>query len=357
MGAPSDLSGLGLDTSVFVFNNERFRDCYGVVPYVKEQEVCYEGVPHALLAIGPRSPEASKALRGLDGREYRLSLYSEPGERLVELEGRLRVVESPLAPLVAASRLELPGKLEDAAWAVVEVGSLRERVMLPRQVRVYGRVTDFRGRPRQAYVELVQPYGFPGGTAITRTGEDGAYEMWVPEAVYHHAFVCDGGYARSSLEFYAWYVPVRPPSFRMDARFDQVEVYRLAAAQTPERTLLVHFVVWDNVYTNRILEDIYRRKGRVDARDACIHNTMPPITKENVEAYLGETRLEVRTLTLMHYSIKDYGEDCLAPAYLMEAKIPGSLPRGRYPLRVVVHLTVDGVEEWGEAVLYGVEII
>lgn len=353
----SGLTERGFNVHIFIFNNDKFRDCYGVVPYVKEPEICYEGAPHMLIAVEPRSPEAAQALPGLDGRGYRLALLGESGRKILEIRGRLRLARSPTAPLVAVSRAGLPGKVPDAVAAVVEVGSLRETVRLPRQVRVYGRVTDFRGRPRPAYVELVQPYGFPGGTAITKTDGEGRYEMLVPEAVYHHAFVCDGGYARTSLEFYAWYVPVRPPSFRMDARFDQVEIYRLAAAQTPERTLLVHFVVWDNAYSNRVLEEIYRRKGRIGVRDVCEHNTMPLLARDDVEVYLGDNKLEVRSLALTRYSVKDYGEDCLAPAYLLEAKIPGSIPRGIYPLRVVAHVTVGGTEEWGEAVLYDVKII
>ena len=340
-----DLSKSGFNVHVFIFNNNKFRDCYGVVPYVKGQEICYEASPHVLLAIQPRGLEGAETLNSFKDREYRLVVYGESSERIAEVKGKLRIVDNPLAPLAAVSRQELPGKLDEADFAVVEVGSLRETVQLPRQVRVYGRVTDFRGRPRQAYVELVQPYGFPGGIAITKTREDGSYEMLVPEAVYHHAFVCDGGYARTSLEFYAWYVPVEPPSLRLDARFDQVEIYRLTAAQTPERTLLIHFVVWDNVYTNRILEELYKKKGGVDVRDVCTHNTMPSLAKDNVEIYLDRVKLEVRALTLTHYSVRDYGENCLAPAYLLEAKIPRGLPQGRYPLRVVIHITVDGMDE------------
>ena len=352
-----DLSRAGLRVHVFLFNNQVFRDCYGVVPYVKEREVCYESYPHTLLALEPRWPGAAEALKGLEGRNYRLTLLDEAGSKLLTVEGRLRLSRSPLTPLVAGSEERLPASLPEARQAVVEVGGLREHVRLPPQVRVYGRVTDFKGRPRRAYVELVQPYGFPGGTAITRTRGDGAYEMTVPSAVYHHAFVCDGGYARTSLEFYAWRVPVDPPEHRLDARFDRIEVYGLTAAATPERTLVAKFIVWDIAYTGQVLERIYREKGRVDVEDVCTHDTMPPLEPGNVEAYLDDTRLEVRTLATIPHSVRDYGADCNAKAYLMEAKIPPTLPRGRYTLRLTIHLTVDGAEEWGEALLYGVEVL
>ncbi|OYT53665.1 MAG: hypothetical protein B6U76_08235 [Desulfurococcales archaeon ex4484_217_2] len=351
-----DISRQGLKTYVFVFNNDVFRECYGYVPYIKEKEVCYESYPHVLLVIASRNPLNVKLLQDLKDREYKLSLLGRSGEKLVNINGKLRYASNPLVPEVVGDQQRLPGKFSEAKYALLEIGSLREYVELPRHVHVYGKVTDFQGRPRQAYVELVQPYGFPGGMAITKTRSDGSYEMLVPKAVYHHAFICDGGYARSSLEFYAWRVPVENSSFRLDARFDKVEIYRLTAAETPERTLMVHFVVWDNSYTNRVLENIYREKGEVSIKDICMHETMPKLEKNNIEMYLGDNELEIRALNKIYYSVKDYGEDCLSTGYVAEAKIPTSLPKGIYPLRVIVHITSNGVEEWGESILYGVEV-
>ncbi len=36
-----DFSKIGLNVNIFVFNNDSFEDCYGIVPYIKEPEVCY----------------------------------------------------------------------------------------------------------------------------------------------------------------------------------------------------------------------------------------------------------------------------------------------------------------------------
>lgn len=112
------------------------------------------------------------------------------------------------------------------------------------------------GDSGKSYVQLVTPYGFPVGGAIVKTDVNGYYEMLVPKAIYHHAFICDGDYGTSSLEFYGWYVPVEPPEFKLDARFDKIEIYRLSAMETPERTLMVYFIAWDIIYTTEILKSI-----------------------------------------------------------------------------------------------------
>ena len=351
------LSKLGLDVHVFVFNNDVFEDCYGVVPYIKEPEVCYRSKPRIGLAISHRSISNVRILSELNGREYSLVLYDESMRKLYSVDGRLKHLSDPLLPEVVIDSRALPHKLPEARYARLVIGSIVEDLELPPQVRVYGRITDFYGRPRKGYVQLVSPYGFPVGGAIVRVGEDGRYELYAPKAIYHHAFICDGGYGRNTLEFYGWNVPIEPPEFRLDARFDKIEIYRLSAMETPERTLMIHFVAWDIAYTSGILKTIYESKGGIDIKDICGLDILTPLRKSDVEVYLGEQKLEVRTMRKIEYSIRDYGVKCLTKAYLLEAKIPSSLPRGKYPLRLVAHTVINGVKEWGEAVLYDIRII
>jgi len=352
-----DLSGIGLSVHVFVFNNDVFEDCYGIVPYIKEPEVCYRSKPHVGLAISHKSINSISILRELNDRKYDLILYDDSMRKLYSISGRLKRVVDPLLPEVVIDTNALPFKLPEARYAKLIIGSLEEEIKLPPQVRVYGRVTDFHGKPRKGYVKLVTPYGFPVGGAIVRTNDNGYYELFAPKAIYHHAFICDGGYGRDTLEFYGWYVPVDPPEFKLNARFDKIEIYRLSAMETPERTLIVHFVAWDVVYTSGILKSIYEDKKSINVEDLCGLDILTPLRKSDIEVYLGKQKLEVRTMRKIEYSIKDYGVKCTSKAYLLEAKIPSSMPRGKYPLRLVAHTIIDDIEEWGEAILYNIDII
>ncbi len=352
-----DLESMGLEALIYVFNNDRFRDCYGVVPYAKEPEVCYESYPHVAVIVRHRDAEGFRRLRELNNREYELALYDESGAELYSFRGVLKLVESPLSSTALVSEHVLEHRIPGARYALLRVGSLRHFAELPRMVRIRGKVTDFEGKPQRAYVRIVNVYGYPVGAIDTRTDENGYFEIYGPEGVYHHVFVCDGEYGRSKLEFYAWNFPVRYPETVLNPRFDKIEIYRLSAAATPERTLLIHFVPMDIAYTTTILRKIYEDKGKVSIQDICGLDIATPLTKRDIEVYLDDVALEIRTMRKTEYSLKDYGMKCTAKAYLVEAKIPSFVKPGEYVLRLVAHTVIDGVEEWGEALLYGVRIL
>ncbi|OYT46181.1 MAG: hypothetical protein B6U85_07805 [Desulfurococcales archaeon ex4484_42] len=351
-----ELSNKGIKVLSYLFNNDFYKDCYGTVPYAEEPEVCYESKPHIAIALIPKHYTSGEVLKSLDGKEFIIELLDGEGEHLFEGSGKLRYVSHQLVPESVVSEVRLPSKFMNARYVRIRIGSLTEEMELPPQVRVYGKVTDFKGRPKKAYIRLVNPYGLPVGAADTKT-DDGYFEMYAPAATYHHAFICDGNYGRSSLEFYGWYVPVKPPEFKLNARFDKIEIYRLAVAETPERTLLIHFVAWDIAYTTNILKIMYEDKGKMELKDLCSIEILTPLKKSDVEVYLNDLRLEVRSMRKIEYSIKDYGVNCMSKAYLLEAKVPTKIPPGIYSLRVVAHTIIDGIEEWGEAVLYELKVI
>ena len=352
-----DLSRKGFSVHVCVFNNDFYEECYGVVPYIKEPEVCYRSKPHVGIAVAPKSSSDAIKLRRLNNQEFKLILYSENNEKLYEINGELKYLKNPLLAEASIASKALPFKIPEAKKAKLIIGSLREDIVLPPQVRVYGRVTDFHGRPRRAYVRIVTPYGFPIGGADTKTDGDGYYEMYAPEAIYDHAFICDGGYGRETLEFYGWRVPIKLPRFKLDARFDKIEIYRLSAMTTPERTLMVHFVAWDIVYTSEILKTIYEDRKEVRIEDLCTIEILTPLRKRDIEVYLGKHKLPITSMHKINYSIKHFGVNCMSKGYLVEAKIPGNIPGGEYPVRVVAHTIINDIGEWGEAVLYGVRVI
>ncbi len=353
------LEALGLEPLVLVFNNDTFRDYYGVVPWATEPEVRYEGYPHLVLYLRPVRG-GSAALDELRGERVVVEAYDSSGRLVLREEAELRRSKGSWIPDALLSEIELAEKLPDVDRVRVEVAGREAWVRPQPQVRVHGRVTDFEGNPREAYVELVMPYGLPAGVAIAKTGRDGYYEMHAPSAVYHHAFVCDGGYGTETLEFYAWWVPVEPPGLRLDARFDRVEIYRLSAMETPERTLVVEFVPMDIAHTTRRLERAYREGGREALSRIPLDELIPPLERRDLRVLLGGRELEVLDLSRRRYAsvvLMDRGAaDWRAPAYVLEALIPRDMPPGTYDLRLEVDVEYGGVRERGESVLFGVRV-
>jgi len=353
------LRSLGLRPLVFVFNNDRFRDCYGVVPWASEPEVCYEGYPHVVVYLRPQK-EGSAILDKLSSEMIGMGVYDSTGRLVLEEKAELRRAEASWVPDALFSEIKVQEKLLDVDRVKIEVAGYEALVRPQPQVRVYGRVTDFDGNPREAYVELVMPYGLPGGMAIAKTDEEGFYEMYAPAAVYHHAFVCDGGYGTETLEFYAWWVPVRPPGLQLDARFDKVEVYRLSAMETPERILVVEFVPMDIVHTSKRLERAYREGGREAVSRIPLDELIPPLRERDLRVFLGGRELKVLELSKRRYVsavLIDRGMGESKPlTYVLEAQIPRDMPPGVYDLRLEVDVEYDGVRERGESRLFGVRV-
>jgi len=91
---------------------------------------------------------------------------------------------------------------------------------------IYGRVTDFSGRPvAGADVEL-KTADFQSA-ASARSGADGSYTLTVEEGLYM-ALTAVKDYQTKSLEYWAWGVPAFG-DVRVDPRFDRLEVYALNA--------------------------------------------------------------------------------------------------------------------------------
>ena len=351
-----DIFNKELNVSVYLFNNNTYRDYYGEVPWIKESEICYESCPHISVIVHHKSLHSYPKLKDLDEKKYILALYDEKGNTIYSFSDKLKYVRDPLLPAAAISVHKLEAKVVNAKYALFEIGSFKQHITLPKQVKIAGRVTDFKNRPLKAYVRITAPYGYPAGVINAKTDDNGYFEVLGPEGIYHHVFICDGRYGRETLEFYAWYFPVKYPKTMLNARFDKIEIYRLAAAATPERTLLIHFVPMDIAHTIALLRDVYMNKGKVELNDLRGMEITTPLTKKDIEVYLDEKKLKIRTMRKTRYSLKDHGVNYLSNAYLVEAKIPSYMLGGQYKLRLVAHTTIKDIEEWGEAILFGLKI-
>jgi len=351
-----DIFDKELNASVYLFNNDIYRDHHSTVPWVKESKICYDSYPHISVIVHHKSLRSYPKLKDLDGKRYFLTLYDAKDNKIYSFSDKLRYVRDPLLPAAAVSVHKLEAKLVNTKYALFEAGSFKQRITLPRQVRIVGKVTDFKNRPRKAYVRITAPYGYPAGVINAKTNDNGYFEVLGPEGIYHHAFICDGQYGRETLEFYAWNFPVEHPKTMLNARFDKIEIYRLAAAITPERTLLIHFVPMDIAHTIALLRDVYVNKGKVELKDLRGTKITTPLTKRDIEVYLDGEKLKIRTMRKTKYSLKDHGVNYLSNAYLVEAKIPSYMLRGQYKLRLVAHTTIKNIEEWGEAILFGLNV-
>ena len=124
----------------------------------------------------------------------------------------------------------------------------------PGTVKVFGRVTDFDGRPIEgASVELKNSRFDNAAQALT--DKDGRYSLAAPKGVYM-ALTAVKDYRVKSLEYWAWSVPAEK-DIEINPRFDRLEVYGLNAwsVQGGYPSLMIYFRPMSLIRTGRVVAD------------------------------------------------------------------------------------------------------
>gem|GEM_PF-2916666 len=334
------------EVKVYVYNNDLFADDYGELPNGKK--IVFESYPLVVVEGFVKNECSNKLLVELQiFSEEKTLQFSSTKEAKVNADGEIYV------------EFRLEKKIHDATYGIVTFHLGREKVekvvRLPEQHRLYGRVTDFEGRPVQAYV-MINSNKFRGVGGV-KTDAEGCFEIMLPERKYQQIFICDGNYGRSKLEFYGWNLYL-DKDVELNARFDKIEIYRMAVGVTPERTVIIDFVPMDIFHTvQRISQDL-KKKVSIDYSSSKYY---PPLSISDIEVFIDDSKAELWTLHKRKHLLADYGlKNKTRPAYTLEAKIPSQIRAGKHTLRVLIHKEIDEngrtLEEWGESVYFDLHI-
>ncbi len=142
-----------------------------------------------------------------------------------------------------------------ALFLIVPAADLRSQASAapaPETVKVFGRVTDFDGRPIEgASVELKNSRF--DNVAQTLSDKDGRYSLAAPKGIYM-ALTAVKDYRVRSLEYWAWSVPAEK-DLEIDPRFDRLEVYGLNAwsVQGGSPSLMIYFRPMSLIRTGRAI--------------------------------------------------------------------------------------------------------
>ncbi len=94
-------------------------------------------------------------------------------------------------------------------------------------MKLYGRVTDFEGRPLGQAGIRVLGRGFERDIAMAVADEQGRYALEIERGTYLAVWICKD-YKEKALEYWAWHVPVED-DLELNARVGGLEVYGLNA--------------------------------------------------------------------------------------------------------------------------------
>ncbi len=159
--------------------------------------------------------------------------------------------------------------------------------------KLYGRITDFDGKPLSAF--LCANGNHPG--AVVQANKDGEYVFFLPEAYYPAFFVADTDYADRTLE--VWVYDYRPKGdLKLDLRIGQLEVYELHAWRGVAG-LKLDFIPQSVGLINRALR-VTKTVEPGQARDTFCgimfgsSEGKPYLSKEDITAELGVTPLTIQ---------------------------------------------------------------
>jgi hypothetical protein len=333
------------EVKVYIYNNDLFADDYGELADGKK--VIFESYPLVVVEGFIKNEYSDKLFIELQilGEKETLK-YSSMKEAEVKSDGEIYV------------KFRLEEKIHDSTHGIVTFHMGREKmkkvVRLPEQHRLYGKVLNFEGRPVQAYI-VINSFKFRG-VGFAKTDADGFFEIMLPERRYQQIFICDENYGRSKLEFYGWNLYLDKDT-ELIARFDKIEIFRMAVGVTPERTVIVDFVPMDIFHTvQRINQDL---KQKVDV-DYSSSKYYPKLSTGDIEVFIDDSKAELWTLHKRKHSLADYGLDKKRQAYTLEAKIPSQIRAGKHTLKVLIHKEIDEngrtLEEWGESIYFDLHI-
>lgn len=260
-------------------------------------------------------------------------------------------VEFPLAE-------PLPGARAARLWIETDGGTFERDLDLGFH-RVHGRVTDFDGRPTEAPAYVLFESRQNDFVAAVACDERGYFEIEVPERRYHTVWAVDEQFGHSTLERYAHDVSVYR-DLDLGLRIGEIEVYRLSATVTAERTILADFSVFSiGHFVDPLVEAQARSGGEVRLLDFIGDpGHYPPIEADTVELFLDDRPLTTWTVERRWSSMAGYGaRDARRPYWTVEAALPETVSTGVHALRVVVSSPgPDGQVERGEASFHGLRV-
>jgi hypothetical protein len=176
--------------------------------------------------------------------------------------------------------------------------------------RIYGDITDFRGKALKSYV-LIRSDGFDDVSGVW-SDQDGHYEIYLPERTYNCFYINDGNYRISTLEAWAWHMIVDQDQ-QLDFKIGTGEVYNLNAwaSNGGSNSLLVSFrpmALWYRQSTDTIKE---------------LNNKVFKVIDIAPELDLNQITVTINGNKVEQYSIQKYfetGKEYCMPAYIIQVR-------------------------------------
>lgn len=203
--------------------------------------------------------------------------------------------------------------LPDKMCVEIEVGGKRySETVKCGYARLYGKITDFDGKPFPAVVQMNRP-GFDKNISIgVWSDKNGCYSVIVPKGCYNAFWTDDESYGKTSLENWCWHMLIDGDE-KLDFKIGNGEVYSLS--------------VWCNNGGGQTLFFWFRpmilgKKSEYDVdingRSRMVNDISPELEAEDITVTLNGRELKILSLQRVYETAENY----VMPAYIIQTERP-----------------------------------
>ncbi len=221
---------------------------------------------------------------------------------------------------------------------------MRQKPPAPTKARIYGRVTDFDGKPVEGADVELKTTAFHNAAAA-KTAADGSYVLMVEQGMYV-ALAAVKDYQTKHLEYWAWNVPASG-DIRIDPRFDRLEVYALNAWR-PQGAYPSYQIYFRPMSLTRTVSLVMKSGGMEGLHKLPVIDIAPDLAAGDIEVKVDGERVGVLRVNKVHEAS---GPDQDMFASLIQVSLPKKPAGGEW---VVIDVTLTDREtgERGEGRLY-----
>lgn len=178
--------------------------------------------------------------------------------------------------------------------------------------RLYGKITDFDGKPFPALVEMDR-VGFDKDISIgVWSDKNGEYSAVVPKGCYNSFWIDDESYGKTSLESWCWHMLIDGDE-EIDFKIGNGEVYSLSVWCNNGGGQTLFF--W---FRPMILGKKSEYEVGINGQSRSVNDISPELETEDITVTLNGRELKIISLQRVYETAENY----VMPAYIIQTERP-----------------------------------
>ena len=211
-------------------------------------------------------------------------------------------------------------------------------------VKVFGRVTDFEGRPIEGAVIELKNSRFDNA-AEGVSDKDGRYSLTAPKGTYM-ALAAVKDYRVKSLEYWAWTVPA-DRDLEINPRFDRLEVYGINAWR-PQGGYASYQIYFRPMSLTRTVKKVTEAGGMENLGKLPVIDIAPELAADDIQVTIDGQPVKVLQVIKVREAS---GPGQYLFGYLIQVPLPERKPTTEY-FPITITLTDRATGEKGEGCLF-----